>query len=100
MARPRCLRHWIARMPIFYINFRRRKQNSNKTVLAKDDVGIDLPGLKEVKTLASAFACDLLLHDINSASDSPVEAVIVTNPEGQELMTILTADLLPKSMLH
>ena len=87
-------------MPIFYINFRRREQNSNKTVLAKDDVGIDLPGFKEAKTLASAFACDLLLQDINSASDSPVEAVIVTNPEGQELMIILTADFLPKSMLH
>jgi uncharacterized protein DUF6894 len=100
VARPRYLRHWIPRMPTFYISFRRREQSSNKTVLAKDDVGIDLPGLKEAKTLASAFACDLFLHDINSASDSPFEAVIVTNPEGQELMTILTADILPKSILH
>lgn len=87
-------------MPIFYINFRRRDQISNKAFLAKDDVGIDLPGLEDAKMLALAFAHDLLLHNIKSSSDRPVEAIIVTNPGGRELITILTKDILPKSSLH
>ena len=87
-------------MQTFFISFRRRDQKSNKTVLTKDDVGIDLPGLEEAKMLALAFTRDLLHADIKRASDCPVEAVIVTNAAGRELMTILTKDVLPKSLLH
>jgi hypothetical protein len=59
-----------------------------------------LPGIEEGKMLALPFACDLLLDNINRASDRPLEAVLVTNPEGRELMTILTKDIFRKSLLH
>lgn len=83
-------------MQTFFISFRRRDQKSNKAVLTKDDVWIDLPGLEEAKMLASAFARDLLSANIKWPSDCPIEAVIVTNGAGRELMTILTKDILAK----
>jgi hypothetical protein len=48
--------------------------------------------------MALASARELLADNIKSESQSPLEAVIITNESGQELMTIPARDVLPEPL--
>jgi hypothetical protein len=77
-------------MPRFFINYRRGDQ------IAKDDEGRDYPSLDDVRSAAMASARELLADNIRSATQSPLDAVIITNESGDELMMISVKDILPK----
>jgi hypothetical protein len=79
-------------MPRFYINF----QNGGQVM--RDDVGKDLPGLEEAKAIAIASAREIVADNVKSASDRPLEAVIITDEGGRELVTIPAKDVLPEPM--
>ena len=73
----------------FYIHFRNREK------IDKDDRGIDLPSLAEAGEVALVSLRELLAENIHAGSKTPVEAAIITDASGQELMTIPVQDVLP-----
>jgi hypothetical protein len=79
-------------MPLFFINFRRDDQ------ISKDDVGIDLPSLKEAGEAALVSAREILADTIKSGAKDPIQAVMITDESGQELMTIPAKDVLPEPL--
>jgi hypothetical protein len=79
-------------MPRFYVNFRSGGSTAN------DDQGIECGTLEEARKMALASARELLADNIKSESQSPLEAVIITNEGGQELMTIPAKDALPEPL--
>jgi len=79
-------------MPRYFINFLRGGKISN------DVEGQDLPGLEEAGAAALLSAREIVAENIKSASDPPLEAVIVTNEGGRELMRIPAKSVLPGSL--
>jgi hypothetical protein len=79
-----------APMPKFYINFRSGDHN------AKDDEGIELPGLEEARELALASAREILADNVKANAKNPLLGVIITDESGQELMIISAKDVLPE----
>jgi hypothetical protein len=79
-------------MPRFFINFR----NGDKIV--QDDVGQDFPGLYEARHAALASARELVAENVKSDSPHPVEAVIITDENGKELLTVPARDVLPEPL--
>ncbi len=78
-------------MPRFFINFQ------TGDLIAKDDEGQDYPGLEEARSAALASARELLADNIRSASRNALDAVIITDESGVEVMMISAKDVLPKS---
>jgi hypothetical protein len=74
----------------FYIHFR------NRDKIDKDDVGVDLPTLAEACELALLSLRELLAENIHANSKTPVEAAIITDQSGRELMAIPAQDVLPE----
>jgi hypothetical protein len=85
-------------MPKFYIHFRNRDRNTHQDLLAKDDEGQEFPGLAEAKEAALVSAREILADNIKGDAKSPLEAVIISNGSGQDVMTILTRDILPEPL--
>jgi hypothetical protein len=81
-------------MTRFYINFRNGDQ------IAQDEVGIDLPCPEEARAFALVSARELLAQNIKSASDTPLEAVIITDESGREIMTIPAKEILPEPLIR
>jgi hypothetical protein len=79
-------------MPIFYFNFRSRD------LLIEDDEGQDLPGLAEAHAAALVSAREILADEIESGTTDPLLAVVITNENGQELLTIPAKQVLPESL--
>jgi hypothetical protein len=79
-------------MARFHINFRQGDE------INKDLVGIDLPSLAEAFEAALLSLRELLAEDIHSASNTPVEAAIITDESGRELMAIPVKDVLPERL--
>jgi hypothetical protein len=79
-------------MPKFYFNF----QNAN--ALAKDETGVDLPGVEDAREAALASARELLAEHVKQDSKIPLETVIVTDESGKELMRIPARDVLPEPL--
>jgi|GraSoiStandDraft_16_1057320.scaffolds.fasta_scaffold1654528_2 hypothetical protein len=80
-------------MPKFYINFRHGGE------VAEDDEGIELQTLEEAREVALTSARELLADSVKSASDDPpLEAVIITDESGRELMTISAKEALPEPL--
>jgi len=79
-------------MPRFFINYQRGD------LIARDDEGQDYPGLEEARSAALASARELLADDVRSATPVALDAVIITNESGDELMMISARDVLPKSL--
>jgi hypothetical protein len=77
-------------MARFYIHFR------NRDKIDKDDRGIDLPSLAEACEAALVSLRELLAENIHAGSKTPVEAAIITDESGRELMTIPVQDVLPE----
>jgi hypothetical protein len=77
-------------MPKFFINYQ------SGDLIAKDDEGQDYPGLEEARSAALASAREILADNIRSATGNPLDAVIITNESGVELMMISAKDVLPK----
>ena len=59
-------------MPKFFFNFR------NGEMIAKDELGTDLPGLEDARQVALGSAREMVAENIRTNSRRPVEAVIVT----------------------
>jgi hypothetical protein len=78
-----------ATMPRFYFNFR----NSNE--VAEDKEGMDLPSLEEARRTALESARELVAEHIKADSKTPLEAVIVTDAGGREILTVPARDVLP-----
>jgi hypothetical protein len=76
-------------MARFYIHFRSRNK------IDKDDRGIDLPGLVEAREAALVSLRELLAENIHAGSKTPVEAAIITDESGRELVAIPVQDVLP-----
>jgi hypothetical protein len=76
-------------MARFYINFR----NGNE--IAKDDEGQDLPGLEEARAAALVSAREILADNVKAGAKNPLQAVIITDENGQEIMTIPAKEVLP-----
>jgi uncharacterized protein DUF6894 len=79
-------------MPIFYINF----QSGDE--ISKDDEGQDLPGLEEARTAALVAAREILADNVKGDAKNPLQAVIITNKHGQELMRIPAKEVLPEPL--
>jgi hypothetical protein len=79
-------------MARFYINFR----NGNE--IAKDDEGQDLPGLEEARAAALVSAREILADNVKAGAKNPLQAVIITDESGQEIMTIPAKEVLPEPL--
>jgi hypothetical protein len=79
-------------MPRFFIHFR------NTALLAKDDVGIDLPGLAEAKAAALASPRQVLADNVKFNSPHPLVEVIIASESGEQLATIPVEDILPEAL--
>jgi hypothetical protein len=77
-------------MPRFFINFLRGGK------VSKDVEGQVLPNLEEAGAAALHSAREIVADNIKSASGLPLEAVIVTNESGRELMRIPAETVLPR----
>jgi len=78
-------------MPKFFMNYQ------SGDLVAKDDEGQDYPSLEEARLAALASARELVADNIRSATRNALDAVIITNESGIELMMISAKDVLPKS---
>ena len=76
-------------MARFYINFR------NGDEIAKDDEGQDLPGLEEARAAALVSAREILADNVKGGAKNPLQAVIITDESGREIMTITAKEVLP-----
>lgn len=79
-------------MPKFFFNFR------NGNGIAKDELGVDLPSLEDARQAALDSAREMVAESVKTNSSSPVEAVIVTDEVGRELLTIRANDVLPEAL--
>jgi len=78
-------------MPRFYINFQ------NNDHIAQDDEGIDVPDLEAAQKAALISAREIVADNVKANSKKPLRAVIITDENGQNLMTISAKDVLPES---
>jgi len=76
-------------MARFYINFRKGDE------IAKDDEGQDLPGLEEARAAALVSAREILADNVKGDAKDPLQAVIITDERGREIMTIPAKEVLP-----
>ena len=79
-------------MPRFYIDFR----NGNE--IAKDIVGVDLPGLEEAKAAAVGSGREILAENVKHASPNPLTEVIISDQSGTPLAAIAAKDILPEPL--
>jgi hypothetical protein len=77
-------------MPKFFFNFR------NGDMIAEDPEGQDFPSLYDAKNAALASAREVAAENLKSDAPHPVEAVIITDENGKELMTIPATEVLPE----
>lgn len=77
-------------MPRLFINY----QSGDS--IAKDDEGHDYRALDEARSAALASAREILADNVRSGTRSPLDAVIITDESGVELMMIRATDVLPK----
>jgi hypothetical protein len=75
-------------MPKFYLNVRSGEE------VAEDDVGLDLPTLNDARKAALPLLENL--DKVRSASQISVEAVVITDERGRELMTVKPNRASPK----
>jgi len=79
-------------MPKFFFNFR------NGEMIAKDDLGVDLPSLEVARQAALDSVREMVAEDVKTNSSNPVEVVIVTDEVGRELLMICARDVLPEAL--
>jgi hypothetical protein len=79
-------------MTRFYIHFRSRNK------IDKDHIGIDLPTLAKAEEAALLSLRELLAENIHADSKTPVEAAIIADESGREIMTIPARDVLPEPL--
>ena len=79
-------------MPIFFIHSRRGGE------IVRDVEGQELPGLEAAQATATAAVRELLADEIKHAKGPPLEAMIIADENGKELMTVRAKDLLPERL--
>jgi hypothetical protein len=87
-------------MPRFYINFHNRDQKTKHNVLARDDVGIDVPDLEEARKAALISAREIVADNVKGGTIAPLVTVVITDHNGQVVMTISAKDVLPEPLKH
>jgi hypothetical protein len=78
-------------MPKFYINFRSGDQ------IAQDPEGAELPSLDDAREAAMNSVRELLADNLKADSRAGMDAAIITDESGHELVTILVKDILAAS---
>ena len=63
--------------------------------VSNDDEGHDFPGLEEAEAAARVSAREIVSGNIKSASQRPLEAVIIIDEHGDELKRISAKEVLP-----
>jgi hypothetical protein len=66
----------------------------------KDDAGVDVSNLAEAREVAIAILRELVAENIHAGSSTPVEAAIITDRDGRELMTIPVQHVLPEPFMR
>jgi hypothetical protein len=66
--------------------------------IVRDLEGQDLPGLEAAQAAATATVRELLADEIKHSKGLPLEAVIIADENGKELMTIRAKDILPEPL--
>ena len=79
-------------MPRFFIHARCGGE------IVRDVEGQDLPGLEAAQAAATATVRELLADEIKHSKGLPLEAVIIADENGKELMTIRAKDILPEAL--
>jgi hypothetical protein len=79
-------------MAKFFISFLRGGE------ISEDDEGQDFPGLQEAGMAAMVSARELLADHIKAGSKTPLEAVIIKNDRGQEVLRIPAREVLPEPL--
>jgi hypothetical protein len=79
-------------MAKFYVHFRNGDQ------VAIDDEGVDLPDVEAAKDLAIKSAREIVAEAIKHGYSTILDAVVITDEAGKDLMTIPATDVLPKSL--
>ena len=79
-------------MPIFFIHSRRGGE------IVRDVEGQELPGLEAAQAAATATVRELLADEIKHAKGPTLEAMIIADENGKELMTVRAKDLLPERL--
>ena len=74
-------------MPRFYIHFRTGDQ------IARDDVGIELPGLEEAIETTLLSAREIIADEIKGNAKTHLRAIIIAGESGQDLLTIPARDV-------
>jgi hypothetical protein len=77
-------------MPRFFFSF------LSDGSLAQDPEGTEAANLAEAKAIA--IASTLLANQVKSGSDTALDAVMVTDESGTEVLTIHARDVLPKPL--
>ena len=79
-------------MPRFFIHSRCGRK------IARDLEGQDLPGLEAAQAAATASVRELLADEIRGPSRHLLDAMIIADENGKELMTIRVKDVLPEPL--
>jgi hypothetical protein len=87
-------------MPRFYINFHNRDQKTKHNVLARDEVGLDVPDLEEARKAALISAREIVADNVKGGAIAPLVTVVITDHNGQVVMTISAKDVLPEPLKH
>jgi hypothetical protein len=76
-------------MPRFFIHSRSGGE------IVRDVEGQELPGLEAAQAAATATVRELLADEIKHATGPTLEAMIIADENGKELMTVRAKDILP-----
>jgi hypothetical protein len=79
-------------MPRFFIHSRHGGE------IFRDPEGQDLPGFAAAQAAATATLRELLADEIKHPKGRPLEAMIIADEDGKELMTIRAKDVLPEPL--
>jgi hypothetical protein len=79
-------------MPRFFIHSRCGRK------IVRDLEGQDLPGLEAAQAAATASVRELLADEIKRPSRHLLDAMIIADESGKELMTIRAKDVLPEPL--
>jgi hypothetical protein len=77
-------------MSIYFIDFL-----SSNGIVAEDEIGQEYPGLKEAEAEAIQSGRELLSEQIGSPRDYVLEAVLISQENGQEIKRIFARDIWP-----
>jgi hypothetical protein len=88
----RCSLQGVRRRPIFFSHSRRGGE------IVRGVEGQEFPNLEAAQAAATATVRELLADEIKHAKGPTLEAVIIADENGKELMTVRAKDILPEPL--